>query len=60
LLNCWIPEASRSRRAASDGEKGVELVLNEPRQVGTGCNLDVREERFGVLLHHPALHAEAP
>lgn len=32
-------------------EEGVELVLDELRQVGAGCRLGLLEEGRGVLLH---------
>ena len=32
-------------------EEGVELVLDELRQVGAGCGLSLLEEGRGVLLH---------
>ena len=32
-------------------EEGMELVLHELRQVGSGDNFGLRKERGGVLLH---------
>lgn len=32
-------------------EEGVELILDELQQVGTGCSLDLREEGLGTRRH---------
>ena len=34
-------------------EEGVELVLHELRQVGSGCRFGLGEEGRGVLLNQP-------
>ena len=48
-----IPAAQAQEPVGQDAafEKGVELVLDELRQVGTGGLFGLSEERRGMLLH---------
>jgi hypothetical protein len=43
------PQEAAGEEAAL--EKGIELVLDEPRQFGAGAGLGVRDEAGCVLLH---------